>query len=111
VVQNSPKKKAASAKVTDIHQAKAPHRVKPKSDIAYFDFMLPDGEDVYRIPLLQFLTLEEVQRLENEDTIASVMEIFGQDEKVIAAVSSLNGEQLDDLMSAWRDASALGLGE
>ena len=66
---------------------------------------------VHHIPLMQYLTLDQVQQLENDDSISGVLDLFGEDAETIEVIKTLNGEQLDELMTAWRDASALGMGE
>jgi hypothetical protein len=113
MVQKSPKSAPKDAEVRDIrdgHGNKV-HRIKPKRDIAYFEFQLPDDDTVHKIPYMQFLTIEQIKSLEEEESITGVLSLFGGDPATIAAIESLNGEQLEDLMGAWRDASSLGLGE
>ena len=114
VRSGNPAKKAAAKKASVSPISDAPgrsvHRIKPKSEIAYFEFQLPDSDKIYRIPFMQHLTLVQVQALEDENSIAGVLDIFGEDE-ARQAVLKLDGDQLDDLMTAWRDASALNLGE
>ena len=115
MVTKSPKGAPKGADVRDIrdgHGNKV-HRIKPKRDIAYYEFQLPEdpADVVHRIPLMQFLTLDQVNQMENDDSITGVLELFGGDPDTIGAIKSLNGEQLNDLMEAWREASSLGLGE
>ena len=107
---NPAKKAAAVADIKDAPSRKV-HKIKPKGEVSYFEFELPDDETVYRIPLMQFLTLEQVDALDNDDSITGVLELFGEDEKTLAAIRELNGVQLNEFMDAWRDASAMGLGE
>ena len=110
----NPAKKAAAKKasVSNINQSKV-LRLKPKGEIVFFDFQLPDDppDVVHHIPLMQYLTLEQVQQLDNDDSISGVLDLFGSDPETVETIKSLNGEQLDELMTAWRDASALGMGE
>lgn len=108
----NPAKKAAAkaAKVTSITPG-GPLRLTAAAEIQYFEFLLPEGEEIYKMPMMQYLTLDQVNSLETENSIAGVLELFGQDEDTIAAIRGLNGMQLDELMTAWRNASEMGLGE
>jgi len=109
----NPAKKAAAKKATvaDIREGRKVHRIRPKGEVVYFDFQLPDDDTIHRVPYMQYLTIEQVSVLENDDSLAGVLEIFGADEDTIEAIKTLDGEQLNDLMNAWRSASELGLGE
>ena len=63
--------------------------------------------EIHRLPKMQYLGVAAVEQID-EGGLAGIMRVFGGNAD---AIRGLNGKQLGSLMSAWRAASAVSLGE
>lgn len=63
---------------------------------------------IYRLPLMQYLGVDQVALVEDGGSLVELLQVFGP---AANAMRRLNGSQMGSLMRAWREASSLGLGE
>lgn len=73
-----------------------------------FQFQIPGSTKVHELPLLKYLPIGIAARLEESSTLAETLEVFGETADI---VGTLDSEQLEALMAAWRAESGVTEGE
>lgn len=73
-----------------------------------FDFEV-DGKQ-FDLPLLQFAPLEAAEAFENDKNVTGILLACDRDD-AREALRHLDGEQIDALMDAWKEASESSPGE
>ncbi|WMI34031.1 tail assembly chaperone [Microbacterium phage TukTuk] len=78
-----------------------------------FEFKVPGDRKTYRIPKAKYLTMGQIEALQekkDEVLLTDILEMLGQGE-AREAVRTLDQEQLMDLMEAWQTDSGISVGE
>lgn len=78
-----------------------------------FEFKVPGSTKVYSIPKAEFLTMGQVETLqqkEDEVSLTDVLDLIG-DATAQKAARGLDQHQLKALLEAWQKESGLELGE
>ncbi|BAU32455.1 hypothetical protein [Microcella alkaliphila] len=80
-----------------------------------YEFTLPGGKKVYRIPKAKFLPVGIIEKFDGGQknlSIADVLAMFeGGDKAALDAIRTLDSEQLQALTKDWQADSGLTVGE
>lgn len=80
-----------------------------------FEFHVPGDRKVYRIPKAKYLPVGLIEKFEGEKkelSVADVLAMFDNgDDATLAAIRTLDAEQLQALTKAWQQDSGLTVGE